>query len=462
MGTVNNGADANLNRGDKPLCDGCGTHHFNPRTEASCHGCYFFRQKHPDFNYEKVSWKDSAIGKAYAKAGAEGLKGSKILREGKLVDRPQQQKRDKGTPEITNEPKPLDSPILPGTLSFRSSEAVGARIFLDTGNRVKTLIKKAVVLKLVSPDKIRNHEIIYRAANGTPMPSMGSIELNVVIIFDINNDVEKINNLRFDIVEELEIPDADCLISFDDIKDSALLVRIPNSKSLADLNIQESTLPELPVITTPHVFYACAITRSAMTKATHVSDIFNYEQEDMGEPLKEDILDETLQKKTPEEINSPAPIPSIEGPPSLQIELHKLIEEYIDLLQSEVNKEAAAVKPLKLNVDERRWTSGRESQQRFRVQSAAKDKEIQRQINLMQALNLIRPSTQNYRSQVHLVPKPQGKWRFCIDYRFLNDCTLMEGGAIPRIKELLHRIGKTSQILLCYGLGQWVSSDPNI
>ncbi len=82
----------------------------------------------------------------------------------------------------------------------------------------------------------------------------------------------------------------------------------------------------------------------------------------------------------------------------MQIELPKIIEEYIDLLQSEINKEAAAVKPLKLNIDEKRSTTGRESQQRFRVQSAAKDKEIQRQINRMQALNLIRPSTQNYRS----------------------------------------------------------------
>ena len=265
--------------------------------------------------------------------------------------------------------------------SFRGSEAIGARVFLDTSNRVKTLIKKAVVLKLVSQDMIRIHDVVYQAANGTPMPSMGSVELDVVIIFDINNDVEQISHLRFDIVEELDIPDADCLISFDDIKDSALLVRIPNSVSLADLNIQESSILELPV--TPHAFYACAITRSASTNATHVSDIFNYEQEDMGEPLKEDILDETLQEKTPEERNVPVPMPTIEGPPSLQLELRKVIEEYIDLLQTEVNKEAAAVKPLKLNVDEKRWTTGRESQQRFRVQSAAKDKEIQGQINLL-------------------------------------------------------------------------------
>jgi hypothetical protein len=169
----------------------------------------------------------------------------------------------------------------------------------------------------------------------------------------------------------------------------------------------------------------------------------------MGEPLKEDILDDTLQVKTPEELNVPIPMPTIEGPTSLQIDLRKLIEEYIDLLQSEVKKEAASVKPLKLNVDEKRWTTGRESQQRFRVQSAAKDKEIQRQINLMQALNLIRPSTQNYRSQVHLVPKPHGKWRFCIDYRALNDVTRMEGGGSFRVlKNFYIALGTSEQSIM--------------
>ncbi len=88
VGTVNIGSETNTNRGGRSLCDGCGTVHPNPRTETDCNGCYFFRQKHPDFNYEKVSWKDSAIGKAYAKAGAEGLKGSKILREGNSLIAP--------------------------------------------------------------------------------------------------------------------------------------------------------------------------------------------------------------------------------------------------------------------------------------------------------------------------------------------------------------------------------------
>ena len=72
VGTVNNGADANPSRGDKALCDGCGNIHPNPRTEASCHGCYFFRQKHPDFNYEKVSLERLYNWKSLCKSGSRG------------------------------------------------------------------------------------------------------------------------------------------------------------------------------------------------------------------------------------------------------------------------------------------------------------------------------------------------------------------------------------------------------
>ncbi len=39
------------------------------------------------------------------------------------------------------------------------------------------------------------------------MFSSGSIELNVIILFDaINNDYESVKNLRFDIVDDLHIP----------------------------------------------------------------------------------------------------------------------------------------------------------------------------------------------------------------------------------------------------------------
>ena len=41
-----------------------------------------------------------------------------------------------------------------------------------------------------------------------------------------------------------------------------------------------------------------------------------------------------------------------------------------------------------------------------------------------------------------MVPNPNGKGHFCIEFRYLNECSMMEDGLLPRIKELLHRIGE--------------------
>jgi len=46
----------------------------------------------------------------------------------------------------------------------------------------------------------------------------------------------------------------------------------------------------------------------------------------------------------------------------------------------------------------------------------------------------------NY-SHVHLTPKPQGRWRFAIDYRGLNACSSSMGWPIPNINHMLQRLG---------------------
>jgi hypothetical protein len=66
----------------------------------------------------------------------------------------------------------------------------------------------------------------------------------------------------------------------------------------------------------------------------------------MGEPEKEDFIDEALQLKSP---NDPKPEPLIEGSDSFQKEMREMLREYIDLLQTEVSKEPARVAPFMLN-----------------------------------------------------------------------------------------------------------------
>ena len=73
--------------------------------------------------------------------------------------------------------------------------------------------------------------------------------------------------------------------------------------------------------------------------------------------------------------------------------------------------------------------------------SGEKQEEIQRQVEELLKINIIRPSQERQYSQVMLARKPNGKWRFCIDFRALNECTRSARWPIPKIDEMLKRMG---------------------
>ena len=105
-----------------------------------------------------------------------------------------------------------------------------------------------------------------------------------------------------------------------------------------------------------------------------------------------------------------------------------------------VDKTPANVTPFTVDVDEAKWKNPKHSGPP-RTQSAVKDEEITRQVQKLLELGVIRPSQAKYYSHPHLTPKPDGSWRFCIDYRALNNCSKSLGWPIPNIDQLLRRIG---------------------
>ena len=73
-------------------------------------------------------------------------------------------------------------------------------------------------------------------------------------------------------------------------------------------------------------------------------------------------------------------------------------------------------------------------------------REIKGQIDAMLHNRIIKKSQANYYSQVLLTPKPNGQWRFCIDYRNLNEATSQESSfPLPNIIQMIERIGAICQ-----------------
>ena len=60
---------------------------------------------------------------------------------------------------------------------------------------------------------------------------------------------------------------------------------------------------------------------------------------------------------------------------------------------------------------------------------------------------LIEPSCSSWSSPVVLVPKKDNDYRMCVDYRRLNQNTIKDAYALPRVDDILYSIGKNAKIL---------------
>ena len=153
-------------------------------------------------------------------------------------------------------------------------------------------------------------------------------------------------------------------------------------------------------------------------------------------------------------LNKPSSLPN-EGDP-------EWLKEYDDVFPEELTK----LPPPRELVHEIEVVPGSQPVARAPYKmSLSKALELKDQLNQLLEQGFIRPSVSPWGAPVLFQKKKDGTFRLCIDFRGLNQCTIKNKYPLPRIDELLDRLGKAkvfSKIDLWSGYYQVRINDKDI
>ena len=147
-----------------------------------------------------------------------------------------------------------------------------------------------------------------------------------------------------------------------------------------------------------------------------------------------------------ENTSTPISFVKLAGSPHLQQRIQtEILTEYADCLSTTLKSNPAKIKEFSLEVKDEQakktWDAAA-NKRAPRAQSTVKQKAILEFIEAALRTGMIEATpTATSWSQILLTKKPNGKWRFCLDYRALNELTKSMGWPIPNIHQMLRRIG---------------------
>ena len=455
-----------LDARDKTVCEGCGRSHQGNR--LTCHAGPSGRYPHPDFNTQG-RWSDSAVGKAYSALSESCILNDKKLSPDKshlVMHRPARPfKKPKAIVSVMSA-NPTATPSIQMCFWRDGEDSMLFPVLLDSGAGQANYIRQDVVDQLTAGGLIVGRFPEENRACSCFLECKSFSEVILARCKVLAADKEfKLNVVRFVVADTLSHP---VIVGLPTLLAFNLLAAIPTS-------VKDSSSYEDSV--TQHTDTVSVSTLSCLIQESvdrlvgfgegsgqgnssdqwvssvsgrdpdlirHCSSFLTPEEDAQGFDTADDnIMDVTLRQG----INfDPAAVVNehlvhIEGEASLQLALRELVNEYADCFRSTVSREPAKVPPMPIEVDEAKWQSLRVNKFHARQQSPDRNREISRQVEILLDLNVIRPSNASCYSQVHMTPKTDGSWRFCVDYRALNECSTSLGGQIPVIEDMLRDIG---------------------
>jgi hypothetical protein len=468
-------SNSNKTKRSTDECSGCG------RMNHLAADCKLNR--HPDFNHSKIGWSSSQKGKDWKKEGRDVLPWAVAL-NGVSWNPPEKpsssaNKRKKGESlnHLQNNhnncnsnsclicKKNDDDEKLKNTISCQilinlqisNTKPLDVEVLIDTGALQGNYVNKQIASMLNNNglNIIKNNKQICSAINNTPcFDSLGSLEFYLTYLNEISNKPETIfSNFsvidspfeviigRPTIIKHELLMKLNCHFKIQK-KENLLLknnkINTNNTVGISELMFKESVQSldgsSQMISSTLAVLNVRKQHMSTFLKVENSSDGFLNEDHHHDVDIIEfnnpsDSLDESL-------------IPTkIFGSEDLKKKIIQLCTAYEDIFSTKLRYEPADLPAMEIKVD---WDKWKTSKHRGppRVQSTAKQNETLRQVNDMLESNVVQASQAAEYSHPLLTPKPDNSWRFCLDYRFLNDCCECAGWPIPNISLMLHRIGE--------------------
>ena len=219
------------------------------------------------------------------------------------------------------------------------------------------------------------------------------------------------NNKCLDIINEDEFEDSSSILNQNEIKLTSNNLANFISKFNVDDNNKYVRISKNEVID-------CDSDEESLNFQTTQDDPFSHEREEIHHVIPTKIY----------------------GRPEFQNKIIELCKKYISIFSTKLNEEPADIPPFEIQCDKTKWLNNK-NRQPPRIQSVIKQNEIIKQVKDMLKNKIVKTSEAIAYSQVLLVPKPNQKWRFCIDYRSLNKCCTSSGWPIPNINQMFARIG---------------------
>ncbi|MCO5564362.1 hypothetical protein L7F22_018022 [Adiantum nelumboides] len=123
---------------------------------------------------------------------------------------------------------------------------------------------------------------------------------------------------------------------------------------------------------------------------------------------------------------------------SLDVSRRDILDEYADCFLEALSGQLPPERPQDHSIDLIPGSAA-PNKPPYKV-SAAQQEEIMTQANEFLQKGHIQPNSSPFCSPVLLVPKKDGSWRMCFDYRALNKITVKNKFPIPHIDDVLDRL----------------------